>query len=302
MWAILYILGEVSAGESLEGKRFTVEARVEYASGAGTHVEAQLVPADFTVPEGYYAAELKYSYGDAKSDRQSTSLGPKSIYSYAEKRYLSEASSSADFYLKPGKYRFSVGGRPGAVGVLSYTLRRGRPPIDEKLAAAADRIIQVLWWSKDAPNRKNPETYYIVGTKVTGTIDHTFQDFDPQQGFQAEPQTIKGDFAGTIEGNVIRGVWKIQILPYRVTQANPQGGVTGSTHSYQSSCEIQLTLLSDGRISQSFIDGLGESVVEYDASVNVNPKRIVHRHKIPPEGVDLKIEGTWKELRPSKKP
>ena len=76
--------------------------------------------AEFTIPKGMTATNFKYRFHDPKSKIKLDKLTGSSIYSITEKRYISEATSGPKFELPPGKYKFVVGGRPGASGSLSF--------------------------------------------------------------------------------------------------------------------------------------------------------------------------------------
>jgi len=95
-----------------------VVARVDGSTGA---IQAKLVPAEFMVPAGQKAINLKYSYSDPKSGRTSTVLG-KNIYCVTRGSYMVDASGKALPELPAGTYRFFVGGSPGASGSLAYDL------------------------------------------------------------------------------------------------------------------------------------------------------------------------------------
>lgn len=304
IWVGSGVAGGVAAGEaSLEGKRFSVEARMEH--GDGGPVQAKLVPGEFKIPEGYQAAQITYRFYDPKSGRELKHIGPQTIYSLAEKRYIYKERME-ELTLKAGEYRLAIGGQPGAVGVLSYTLERAAPPLDEKLAAEADRIIEVVSWVKHQPKVKTPAIYYISGRKVVGKMDHVQQAFDPNPNFQAEPQQVKGDFVGQIEGDVITGQWKIQTGPFRCKITDSATGrVGGRTDMYRSTFQIRLTLNPDGSISES-VTGQSESTMEYDAAAiemwQMKESKQVHRSNFSSETDKVEIEGAWKELAKPKKP
>lgn len=290
------------ARDTREGRRYTVEARVEYAKNSGTNIQAQLSPGDFTIPEGFYASDFRYSFGDVKTGKESNRIGPRTIYSVTEKRFVSEARSTPDFTLKPGKYRFSVGGMPGAVGTLSYTLRRGFPSghEDDQLAEKADRIIEVTTWSTTKPEEKYTEVYYIKGKKVVGRINQELKGTPDNPHYHSEPIQLRGEFVGVIEENVIRGHWKVTGGPYRVTITHVDGRSYGRTDSFQSNYDAELTLQPGGSI-KLVVNGNGETVWEYDdvalqvKEFNVTEKTFRHSWSIPPEGVEWGMEGTWKE-------
>ena len=106
-------------------ERRSVTARVESAVGKGTGIRAEKVPREFTIPKGMTATNFKYRFHDPKSKIKLDKLTKSSIYSITEKRYISEATSGPNFELPPGKYKFVVGGRPGAYGSLSFDVAPG---------------------------------------------------------------------------------------------------------------------------------------------------------------------------------
>ena len=71
------------------------------------------------------ARNFKYRFHDPKSKTKLDKLTKSSIYSITEKRYISEVASGPNFELPPGKYKFVVGGRPGAYGSLSFDVVPG---------------------------------------------------------------------------------------------------------------------------------------------------------------------------------
>jgi hypothetical protein len=94
-----------------------ITARVDRGSGA---IQAKIVPSEFTIPSGNQAVNLKYNWSDPKSGRSSKKLG-KNIYSITQGIYMVDGNGNPLAALPPGKYRFFVGGSPGARGSLSYT-------------------------------------------------------------------------------------------------------------------------------------------------------------------------------------
>lgn len=105
----------IGAGTALAG---SVQARVVGSTGP---VQAKLEPGEFTIPAGQKAVNLKYAWGDPGSGRQSTSLG-KNIYNIDRGVYMVDAAGKPLMELPAGKYRFVVGGGPGANGSLSWNL------------------------------------------------------------------------------------------------------------------------------------------------------------------------------------
>ena len=105
-----------------QGTVHTVQASVGYPTNAGVGILAEKQPGPFTIPEGSKGAKLKYSFHDPKSGYTSTKLRGSNIYSVTEKRYMHELDKDPNFELPPGEYKFVVGGQPGALGNLTYTL------------------------------------------------------------------------------------------------------------------------------------------------------------------------------------
>jgi hypothetical protein len=111
-----------------KSKRHTLSASVEHSvsrlgsptgvidprQGAGLPVERQV--AEFEIPAGQIATDLKYSFADVKTGIESDKLRKGNIYSVTQRRYVGDQKT-----LGPGIYRFVVGGLPGAMGNLTYT-------------------------------------------------------------------------------------------------------------------------------------------------------------------------------------
>jgi len=110
--------------ESRKPVQRTVTARVT-AGGQGVGIHAPKQPAEFTIPEGRAATKLRYSFHDPKTGRRLKKLTASSIYSVTEQRYITEAADNPNLRLPPGKYRFVVGGHPGASGQLSFDMVPG---------------------------------------------------------------------------------------------------------------------------------------------------------------------------------
>ncbi len=101
----------------------TVQASVDFPSSpTGVAIQAEKRPGGFTIPKGSSGAKLTYSFYDPKSDYRSTKLRGSNIYSVTEHRYMDELTTNPNFVLPPGEYKFVVGGQPGALGNLTYTL------------------------------------------------------------------------------------------------------------------------------------------------------------------------------------
>jgi len=135
---ILLVLfaGPTFAAEDKDEKteKRSVSARVISSVGRGVGIRAEKVPGEFTVPEGCTAKNFKFKFHDPKSKVKLDKLTGSSIYSVTEGQYVSEAAENPDFELPPGKYKFVVGGRPGAYGSLSFDVAPGNAGVgDEKV-------------------------------------------------------------------------------------------------------------------------------------------------------------------------
>ena len=155
-------------------ERRSVSARVESAVGKGAGIRAEKAPGEFTVPEGHTATNFKYSFHDPKSKVKLDKLTESSIYSITEKRYVTEAASGSDFELPPGKYKFVVGGRPGAYGSLSFDVAPG----DSTSVVIKDNVpeadlpqngtLTAVTWNPEYPSAKVRWTLDIQRGVVTG--------------------------------------------------------------------------------------------------------------------------------------
>jgi hypothetical protein len=105
----------VAAGQASAA---TVYARIVPGSGA---IQAKQEVAEFTVPAGQKAVNLRYSFDDPKSGMKSTTLG-KNIYCITTGKYMVDAAGKPLAELAAAKYRFFVGGGVGASGALTYDL------------------------------------------------------------------------------------------------------------------------------------------------------------------------------------
>lgn len=99
----------------------SVSASVRHG-GSGVGINAERVPGQFTVPEGHIGSGLKYHFNDPSTGYTSTRLTGSNIYSETQGRYMSEVEGNPGAQLPPGKYKFVVGGRPGASGSLSFKI------------------------------------------------------------------------------------------------------------------------------------------------------------------------------------
>jgi hypothetical protein len=93
-------------------------ARVVHGSGA---IRAKQQPCTFTVPAGKTAVNLKCHRADPATNWSHN--GPCKVYSVTQKREMVDGNGNPLGSLPPGKYRFNVGGRPGAYGTFSFKLK-----------------------------------------------------------------------------------------------------------------------------------------------------------------------------------
>ena len=98
----------------------SVSARVVSTLSEGTGIRAKKIPGEFTILEGSTATNFKYHFHDPKTNVKLDKLSGSSIYSVSKGRYVIGAANSPDFSLPPGRYKFVVGGSPGAYGSLSF--------------------------------------------------------------------------------------------------------------------------------------------------------------------------------------
>ena len=93
-------------------------AQVMHNSGA---IRAKQQPCTFTVPAGKTAVKLKCARYDPASNWSSTAACK--VYSITQKRQMVDNNGNPLGSLPAGKYRFNVGGKPGAYGTFSFKLQ-----------------------------------------------------------------------------------------------------------------------------------------------------------------------------------
>jgi len=245
-----------STGEEDKVERRSVSARVVQAVGEGVGIRAKKVPGEFTIPEGQTARNFRYRFQDPKSNLKLDKLTGSSIYSVSEKRYITEAADNAGLELPAGKYKFVVGGSPGATGTLSFDVGPGHAgTTDDELAKNADRVIDVVMWNDASKEVKTHQTYYIRGSEVAGRFDQTYPSlaFTHQNGkkkAEFEAPRHQGTFEGSISGNVITGTWKVTYLPQRVVFTHPEGSKHLRMDDGGLTLSTRTVLANDGTISE----------------------------------------------------
>jgi len=179
----------------------TVRASVETQSsvnviGGQDSIRAKMAQSTFTIPKGYTAVDFQYNYYDPKKDVPLTTLGPRHIYSITEKRLISEAKGNKNLVLKPGKYRFSVGGLPGASGTLKFKLvpkEGGEEPTTAGTTPGPKSIpktctIRAVHWDPKNPSHNWTVIWHINDGKVTA-------------------KNGKAMYQGILRGNTMHGEW-----------------------------------------------------------------------------------------------
>ena len=293
-----------SAEEESKVERRSVSARVDNAVGEGVGIHATKQPGEFTVPEGHTATNFKFSFHDPKSGRRLDTLSGSNIYSLTEKRYITEAADNSGLELPPGKYKFVVGGSPGASGTLSFDVGPGQAvKDDEELAKNADRIIDVLVWYDAAAEVKTHQTYYIQGTKVVGRFDQTYPSLagryqNGKKSTEFEAPRQQGTFEGSISGNVITGTWKVTRLPQRVVHTHPEGSKHLRMDDGEMTLNTRTVLANDGTISET-VKGTGVSRSKWvGPPLHPSlPRQTSNEYNVnvPSEHLPNPKTGTWKD-------
>lgn len=185
--AVAISLSNFALGEDEKARveRRSVSARVVGGAGEGVGIHAKKVPGEFTVPEGRTAGNFKYRFHDPNTDFTSDRLTRSSIYSITEKRYIREAEGNPKLELPPGKYRFIVGGRPGAYGLLSFQLVAGEladKPTEEPNVICTN-VESIDKDGKRTPDEgfseDNPLGLVYLNGKLTGTHVRTQSQSNP---------------------------------------------------------------------------------------------------------------------------
>ena len=252
---IAFSIQDISLGKDKDEKveKRSVTASVVSAVGEGVGIQAKKVPGEFSIPEGSKAFAFKYSFHDPKSGIKLDKLSGSNIYSVSEKRYITEAANGPDFELPHGKYKFVVGGGPGAIGSLSFHVA---PMLgntdDDELAKDADRVIDTLLWNDVCADVKTHETYYVRDGKVTGRFEQTYPALGiTAKGTVIEPPRHQGTFSGKISGNVITGTWKVVFLPQRATFTDDKGVQRVRMNDGEMTITTRTVLSHDGTLSET---------------------------------------------------
>lgn len=301
---IAFSVPTISSGTDKAEKVETrsVTARVVSAVGEGVGIRAKKVPGEFSIPEGSRAFDFKYSFVDPKSGIKLDKLSGSNIYSVSEKRYITEAANGPDFELPHGKYKFVVGGGPGAVGSLSFRVApmQGNAD-DEGLAKDADRVIDIVLWNNVLAEVKTHETYYVHGGKVTGRFDQTYPALGiTAKGTVIEPPRHQGTFNGKIDGNVITGTWKVVFLPQRATFTDDKGVQRVRMNDGEMTITTRTVLSQDGTLSET-AQGSGTTRLEW--TEGPRPAGVPQQttdsfdYTVPCDLMPQPHTGTWKDRK-----
>lgn len=286
-------------GEKVETR--SVTARVVSTLGEGVGIHVKKVPGTFTIPEGSKAFAFKYSFHDPKSGIELDKLSGSNIYSISERRYVTEAAGASGFELPPGKYKFVVGGGPGASGTLSFHVAPADGhPNDAELARDADRVIDTVLWNDVLASVKTHETYYIRKGKVTGRFDQTYPALGiTAKGTVIEPPRHQGTFTGKISGNVITGTWKVTFLPQKATFTDDKGVRRVRMNDGEMTITTRTVLSSDGTLSETG-QGSGTTRVKWtEGPPPAGPQETTDSfdYIVPCDGMPNPHTGTWKDRK-----
>lgn len=232
-----------AAHEETEMERRSVSAKVVSTVGEGAGIRAKKVPGEFTVPEGSTAKNFKYKFYDPMGNVKLDKLTGSSIYSVTERRYITEAADHADLELRPGKYKFVVGGRPGANGSLSFDLA----PADSTSVVIRDDVpatdipdpgkISVVIW---VPNRSEYKFRWIFDIKKGGVTGVGELDGPPHPSPAIVNEKSDYRFQGKVIDKRIKGVAS-QKLTWEAVKRD------GSTmkHIYEGEGDLEIQLRVD---------------------------------------------------------
>lgn len=201
---LVAIGGEPPPRDTPKGETISVTAKVGYGQGgSGYFPPAVLEPVEFEVPEGYQAGNLFYHWADPKTGEKRDKLGAKNIYSISQGRYMTEVKDNPGATLPAGRYRFVVGGLPGAIGNLTYTTVR---------STKTDKSGDVVQGTPKKPpvkqsGDKNTNTGEPPGSGVEEVLLNLPKDFDvflPEIDFSRTTiQGFPGSTKGTSDGPLV---------------------------------------------------------------------------------------------------
>ncbi len=170
------------------------------SGGSAAGINAERVPGHFTVPEGHIATGFRYNFSDPSSGYTSTRLSGSNIYSDTQGRYMSEVEGNPNAQLPPGKYKFVVGGHPGAQGTLSFKLvaTTTEPPADGQ---PSNR----LGLPRNFDATFSPRDIYVImpeGRKRVGDFEGMEQwDWPEQVVVHFRDGKVSAEWSGRLKGN-----------------------------------------------------------------------------------------------------
>lgn len=283
--------------EDIAGRRVSVEARIGYGDG-DPYRHASHEPGEFTVPDGYRAVNFRYAWGDPTTGRESQKLGPNNIEPI--KGWVPRDIGAGGTSLGPGTYRFIVGGMPGAMGSLSFTLVKADDP---RVGGRTNRrTIEVVTWAQEYFEWKSTATYVLEENgSVSGTMNEVidYPRLVKSENFTIEPAKLTGTFAGTASGNVITGTWTIVTHPHELRwRAEGERAAYSVVDQGKHTMQVRVVLYADGTLSET---GRGSGTTERQWSSST-PGDLAGKHEswpfdfsFPGENIKQPLTGTWKD-------
>lgn len=248
--AVVLTLGSLATGAEKDKKTqekvkdqeavHTVTASMDYPTNGGIGIQAEKRPGEFTIPKGAKGTKLKYQFSNPKTGSTLTRINGRNVYSVTEHRYMNELDGNPDYELPPGEYRFVVGGEPGAIGSLTYTLAQGSAndtpsAIRDKMSGAGiprNGKISLVLSVPDVPNITFHWDFDIKEGAVVGRGECTGVPTDHIQNYHAEYR-----LQGTLTGRRITGTASEKIT------WESKGGFTKTRYDGQG--EVELILHND---------------------------------------------------------
>ena len=272
-------------------ERRSVSASVTSAVDKGVGIRADKVPGEFTIPEGMTARNFKYRFHDPKGKIKLDKLTGSSIYSITEKRYISEATSGPSFELPPGKYKFVVGGRPGAYGSLSFDMAPGKvtpEAVDHELPKKFDVSTDEVYYIVDDGNhvsineinQDNPLKLSYKNGQFSGKHTATaWETPDPKSKYQRNWKT-------TVEASLDQGVLTGKYAEYHTMANHSDATYAGGLLCFKRTMTGQLsgTVDASGRLAIT-VSGWTMTIADREYT-------ITDGHNIPKKFGNIK---GWKE-------
>jgi len=217
----LVLADEKDKKEAPKIEKRSVSARMVRSVGEGTGIRAKKVPGEFSVPKGSTARNFKYKFNDPDSKIKLDKLTASSIYSVTEKRYITEAANNPNLELPAGKYKFVVGGRPGAYGSLSFDVGPpkvggGAKAVDHKLPKKFEVSTNETYYvSKDGEQTKTQEISKAKPLKLAYNNGHIAGEHETTVSTSPSPNTkYQSYWKTTIDARLEKGVLSGKYVQY----------------------------------------------------------------------------------------